>query len=706
MDCRDPNLRFDRPCLRAAVAWLRVRLILAGVWLSCCQAQEITRAEDLLKLSQEEAASARPVRLVGTVIGGSEIGRNRAVVHDGKSCAYIRNDALPDLVWENGAQVEVVGVSDPGGFAPIIVASSVRTLGHGPLPAPIRAVYEELLWGGLNGQWIEMRGVVRSCRWYPDLSPPGSVMMLATGGQQISVRVSGKELTADRWVDSSVRIRGICFHRYNDQRQALGPRLWVPENEPVIQEETPPENPFEGTPRSIRSLLQHSGKGAYGHRMLIEGEVIHSEAGSRIFVRDGSQCIQVNTSQDVRLGPGDRIRVLGFPYKSEHSPSLDDAICKITARAVKLPEPLDLSRIADAYSHDPELVRLTATVIGRVLHRDGWAISVTSEGVQFPLVLPASSGAPSALSLKPGARIEVSGICLDSGYWMPDGVTVFSSSFRILLRSPADIRVIAEPPWWTPGRLNILLGSLVAASLGAIALVTLVSRVRLRRQVADRRQAEGEFAAILSERNRMAREIHDTEAQDLSAIAAQLEVARSKLGPGNDGALLHITMAREAACSSLQEARRSIWNMRSQVLEDWDLAEALIRLLEQATRGTATRGVGRVSGDMRRLPSAQENNLLRIGQEAIHNAMLHGHPGMIELTMDFSDIRVRLCIKDDGCGFDPVAADKEPSIHFGLAGMRERIQQCGGILNISSKPGIGTEISCEMAVETCGLMSS
>jgi len=173
MDCRDPNLRFDRPCLRAAVVWLRVRLILAGVWLSCCQAQEITRAEDLLKLSQEEAASARPVRLVGTVIGGSEIGRNRAVVHDGKSCAYIRNDALPDLVWENGAQVEVVGVSDPGGFAPIIVASSVRTLGHGPLPAPIRAVYEELLWGGLNGQWIEMRGVVRSCHWYPDLSPPG-----------------------------------------------------------------------------------------------------------------------------------------------------------------------------------------------------------------------------------------------------------------------------------------------------------------------------------------------------------------------------------------------------------------------------------------------------------------------------------------------------------------------------------------------------
>ena len=100
----------------------------------------------------------------------------------------------------------------------------------------------------------------------------------------------------------------------------------------------------------------------------------------------------------------------------------------------------------------------------------------------------------------------------------------------------------------------------MAVSLGVIALVTYLARVRLQKQQLARRQAEGEFAAILNERNRMAREIHDTVAQDLSAITAQLEVARSKLGEGNDSALLHINMAREAACSSLQEARRSIWN--------------------------------------------------------------------------------------------------------------------------------------------------
>lgn len=658
----------------------------------------ITRAEDLLKLSHEEADFARPVRIIGTVIGVAEASQNAALVHDGKACVYVRSDSLPDFVWRRGDLVEVSGSSDPGGFAPIVVASSVSTLGTAAMPDPIPVSYEELLFGGFNGQWIEMRGIVRSCNWKPDLTPPRTELMVATGGQQIYVRVANAELRAAEWVDSAVRIRGICFHQYTDNRQAIIPRLWVPENEPLIKEWGPPSPLFEGEPRSIRSLLQFSAKGSYGHRLLMEGEVVYFQKGNHIYVQDSSQCIRVNTTQDITLKPGDWIRVLGFPYKKEHAPQLDDAVCMKLGVVGKPLAPIALENLAEAFHCDPGLVKLTATVVAPVLHREGWALSVESDGIKFPLVLPASSGAPPSMDLKPGTRIEVTGISLDTGYWMQEGGSAFSSSFRILVRSAADLVIIGQPPWWTPQRLYYLLVSLVVASLVALAIVWLQARARFRRQQAARRLAEGEFAAILNERNRMAREIHDTIAQDLSAITAQLEVARSKLGQGNVAALLHINMARKAACDSLQEARRSIWNMRSQVLEDRDLADALTRLLGQSTHGTPTRALSRVNGGIRRLPSAIENHLLRIGQQAIHNAMLHGHPATLELSLDFSDAHVRLAVKDDGCGFDPQAGGKDLSDHFGLAGMRERIQQCGGILRITTHPGTGTEIFCEIPV--------
>ncbi len=695
------NLRTKMPGKLVIATFCLTASVLALATTTSCRGDDgtvITRAEDLLKLSHDQAISARPVHIIGTVIGRAEQEQHAALVHDGKACVYVRSDTLPAHEWRRGDQVEISGSSNPGGFAPIVVANSIHILGTATIPTPISVSYEELLFGGFNGQWIEMRGIVRSCIWKPELDPPRTELMVATGGQQIYVRVVNSELPSTEWVDSDVRVRGICFHQYTDNRQAIIPRLWVPENEPLIKEWGPPSPLFEGEPQSILSLLQFSAKGSYGHRLLMEGEVVHFQKGSHIYVQDSSQCIRVNTAQDIQLHPGDRIRVLGFPSKMEHAPYLEDATC-IKRGVVDRPiQPIPLKTLGDAFPYDPGLVRLTATVVAPVLHREGWALSVENDGYKFPLVFPANLKTAPSAELEPGTRIEVTGISLDTGYWMQDGGSAFSSSFRILVRSAGDIVIVGRPPWWTPQRLYLLLVSLVAASLAALAIVWLQARARFRRQQMSRRLAEGEFAAILNERNRMAREIHDTVAQDLSAITAQLEVARSKLGKANDAALVHINMAREAACSSLQEARRSIWNMRSQVLEDRDLADALTCLLEQTTRGTTTRGLSRVIGGIRRLPSAIENHLLRIGQQAIHNAMLHGHPATLELAVEFSDSHIKLAVKDDGCGFDQEAGDRDLSDHFGLAGMRERIQQCGGSLRITTHPGTGTEIFCEIPI--------
>lgn len=196
----------------------------------------------------------------------------------------------------------------------------------------------------------------------------------------------------------------------------------------------------------------------------------------------------------------------------------------------------------------------------------------------------------------------------------------------------------------------------------------------------------------------MAREIHDTLAQNLTGISAQLEVARDELPIGSEVAAARLNRVQAAARSSLQEVRRSIFNMRSQALEGRDLGAALSALLEQETQGTGIRHSAVIRGVVRPLPSAVENDLLRISQEAIHNSIRHAQPASIALELAFEDQQVALTVRDDGCGFDPEGTKFNGQTRFGLKGMRERAQECGGRLTVRSAPGQGTEIAISVSL--------
>jgi signal transduction histidine kinase len=219
-----------------------------------------------------------------------------------------------------------------------------------------------------------------------------------------------------------------------------------------------------------------------------------------------------------------------------------------------------------------------------------------------------------------------------------------------------------------------------------------VSRRRLRDQEHRREMAETEFTAILSERNRLAREIHDTLSQSLGAISVQLELARVHAGEISAAARQHLASAHRLTRAALADARESIWNMRSQVLEKGDLAEALQGILRQLTDGTAVVPRLQLEGERRRLPPMVENNLLRIGQEAITNACKHAQPGRIDVTLAFEGRSVRLTVEDDGVGFVPEARSNGGRRSFGLVGMVERAELLGGTAVLTSAPGQGTRI--------------
>ena len=210
------------------------------------------------------------------------------------------------------------------------------------------------------------------------------------------------------------------------------------------------------------------------------------------------------------------------------------------------------------------------------------------------------------------------------------------------------------------------------------------------------RRIQSEFSAVLGERNRIAREIHDTLTQGLAGISLQLELVAKLFTASADVAKTHLNQARMLARECLADARRSVWDLRSQALEGNDLPTNISNTARQLTANTGVKAKLLVSGTYRELDGAIESNLLRICQESINNTLKHAGAHNIDITLEFGAGRVRLSVRDDGCGFDGNKPFPAGDGHFGLLGMQERAAQNGGKLTVHSSPGAGTEISVEV----------
>ena len=198
---------------------------------------------------------------------------------------------------------------------------------------------------------------------------------------------------------------------------------------------------------------------------------------------------------------------------------------------------------------------------------------------------------------------------------------------------------------------------------------------------------------VLAERNRMSRELHDTLAQGFIAIKLQMDAAELALATNPEQARERIVRCREIALQSMLEARRSILALQSPLIEH-GLSSALELLAEQTTNGIKV--LCAVEGTPYALPAKVENELYRIGQEALTNALRHGTVHRVLLEVAFSVGQVRLRIQDDGQGFN----QNVPTEGLGLSGMRERALRLGGTFTISSPQGQGTEITVTISTQT------
>lgn len=207
-----------------------------------------------------------------------------------------------------------------------------------------------------------------------------------------------------------------------------------------------------------------------------------------------------------------------------------------------------------------------------------------------------------------------------------------------------------------------------------------------------RRQVQKEIALVFGERMRLSREIHDTLMQNMFGVAMQLDAAGRHLPASASAALVRIQRIRRQIEEHIAEARRSILNLRAPALDKRDLIGALRECGDRLTAGKVPL-VFTVDGTPRPCPSRVETHVLRIGHEAVANAVRHADAHQVQIDVRFDDSSLRLRVADDGRGFDP--AQPSDGTHYGLLSMKERAADAGGRCTIESSPGGGVEVVAE-----------
>jgi len=456
----------------------------------------LTTTRQAHSLTPEQASRAYPVRIraVVTFYDPYQEGHKALFIADRTGGIFVAPGNGPNLPIHAGSLVEVSGVTDPGGFAPIISKSAVRILGGSrPLPVARTVTLPHLLGGSEDGQWVALKGIVHSV----EFDGMHVVLSVATADGTFTA-TTDKEEKADysALVDSEITIRGVATPLVNPKRQMMGARLLFPGMATITVEKPPPSNPFSQPTLSLRSLLQYSPRPATSHRIHVRGRVTLSWPGRRVCIVDDTDGLCIQTADPTPLKEGDLIDVVGFLGREDYIP----IIAAATLRRVDSGGPVPPTRIsaANTFSTDNigELVRVGGKLVGRNRGVGGSTFLLSSGGIVFPAVLPADAiGDEKQLDSKwaDGSWVEVTGVFtgkVDEHQTVRQEGISRLESFQILLRSPSDVQVVSSPSWWTVVHTLDVLGLAGLAIVSILGWVAILQRQVHRQTVIIRRSEE------------------------------------------------------------------------------------------------------------------------------------------------------------------------------------------------------------------------
>lgn len=662
-------------------------LFLPLVAVQSAHAQLLTTALEVRSLSFSEAEQGHPARLRGIVVF---IEPAAVFLQDDTSTTFFRPKRLGAL--RPGDEIEVQGRTRMGLYLPGLGEADFQVRGHRALPDGIPASYDDLASARYHYQRVAVSGIVRSVR---PVEEGLSLLRLAMGSRILDVRVEMPPERGRTLVDSRVRVMGLAAGFINERRQLVQPYVRVIGWDDIAVMEPPPR--IDSVPRiSAAELLAFRVSGHFEQRLRIEGVVTAAVGPDRLFLREGPTAFAVRLAEPAGCQVGDRVEVIGFAEMDRSSASVVDA--QILGRTPgPAPEPVNIGSVDDLRGmHDADLVAITARVRDSFRTEDGVEVLLHGGSRVVQARLPDAMSPP-----EPGSRLRLIGICRVE----PQSGRGFSSRagmVSVRARSPADVAVLERPSWWTTRRLAGIVGGLAALTLLAGVWITALRRQVRRQTQALRQRIETE--AVLEERQRIAREFHDSLEQELAGVSLRLDALATRELDEKGRTL--IATSRHLVSRIQTETRNLISDLRDSSESAGDVTSALAGV---ATRVAADTGVDvrlEAAPGMPTLSAGTVHDLRMIARESVQNALKHGEATQVTIRVAAENDKLVLRVIDNGTGFNPATAHKPPRGHFGCAGIRERTRKLHGQVEWRSEPDRGTTVEITLPLRSHAAMTA
>lgn len=609
-------------------------------------------------------------------------------IHDGKDGCFVKVRLHgPSTKVAPGDEIEVSGVTDPLGFYPSIRDARVILIGKKPLPLPIRPRVDEMFSPELDSQWVEVPAVIIGS----ELGDGRHTLTVEVYGNQFKAELPIREGAGSRsseWMQRRVLLRGVMGTIFNQDKQMTDRHFFLHSLDALIPMSPQPDD-------SNCPLIQISQllTGNMGPDVAVRISGVITQTNPRgFYLRDASGSTLVHHISSKRLHQGMLVEVSGFAAVAPFRPVMRATRVEPVGLATPPPEPVRVDPNAAEFSRlHSEWVTMEAEFQGMANSRHEELLQFRSKGRYFEASIPRSHNGtwPAEIGLQVGDRVRLSGIYeLTTTHALPRLNWV--DGMRLHLPETGGIKIIETAPWWTMRRLFVAFGA-----MSGIAILAMLTSWTLRRQVKRQMQVISEklrTEAVGEERDRMARELHDTLEQQLSGVALQLDGLDDLLANQPKKVPTALELARRMLRFTREEARRSVWDLRSQVLERDGLPAALRAIGAPFSAASAPHIEVTVEGNEHPLQPGSDFHLLRIAQEALTNAIKHGKARRVDIQLEYHDDSTRLKVTDNGVGFDSASPVQPPRPSFGVMGMKERAAKIGAEFSIHSSVGHGCEV--------------
>jgi signal transduction histidine kinase len=659
-----------------------------------------------------------------------------AVIQDGDQGIYVVGElqppaaapATPPRPLGPGMLVEVEGTIRAGGYSPMIVSRKMRVLEESTLPAPAAADMGRLFSGLDNGLRVALRGVVQEVNERQATKGEWWLLVVETESRHLLVQASKRLFPErpDHLVDADVEIVGIVGDIRNSRGEFIAPGITIGRAEDLVVVAGPVADPFAIASVPLAAIARYGVRPQAAHRMRTQGVVSFASPG-RLFLQEGFGGVRVDLAADAdpaaaaatTFQPGDRVEVAGFLDMSRQIGGITGAVARKIGSAAP-PEPLaiqprEVVKVNDEFrqsgwtvspsNYDGCLVRCRALVESITTTPDGIALALTNGDTRLFARLAGAAAASAVDHVAPGSNVDVTGIVqLDlagkrSGGLLLDHPSV--NQIELLVRDPRDIVVVHAAPWWTPRRLAVAAGLLAALAAAAVIWSAVLRREvarqaeRAAREAEARRASSTDYEIALRERSRIAADLHDTLLQTMTGIGYQLRFCQSGLdGELSTAATEHLGTAERLCDHATRQLRGTVWSLRAMPDTRRPLQESLAELLRLLMEGHGVKVEFSTTGKPCAVDETVARQLLLIVQEAVLNAVHHGRAKAIGVRLAFerAGAAVHVEVRDDGCGFT-VGLQPGPALgHFGIQGMRERVDSIDGTFELESRPGAGTTV--------------